>query len=54
MYRVGEHSFHTFHELVVWANSHGYLFDPDLPLVDGDHDKACRELEALMIEDDIL
>lgn len=54
MYNIGPHSFPTFHELVVWANAKGYLFDPDKPLIEGDYEKACRELEAYMVEDNLI
>lgn len=51
MYRVGSNVFRTFHEVVVWANEQGYLFDPDSPLADGDKELACVELEVMLVSD---
>jgi hypothetical protein len=55
MYRVGNRTFKTFHEVILYANSLGLLFDPDIEdLVDGYEAEACKALEKELQADSTL
>ncbi len=53
MFKVGNLTFCTFHEVVVYASGFGYIFDPDTPLSDHDQELACLELETMLASDGI-